>query len=269
MADVDFRNETKSKENLVCDSLTKFFELWRGRQSATFHLECRNGEATFHFSAFLGHPDKVRKKVSNKMSPSKIRRNKARAEAHAAKKNLDKDSSTSTSHESNPTSEFGPPVRSSKHNLDLENGEPALGISFLGESLLIDDSRKVNIDHEEVASEIVTLAKHDSGLFDSKCGFNSELYHKALAETLFSHYGEHVLNLVPISEQYLDMADKMIPSSSNPVIPEMHCKECKEVPEKFKQSGYSYASYTTSVIWHTEEDDGWELDYTYNSCPIE
>ena len=207
MADLDFRNETKSKENLVCDSLTKFLDLWRGRKAATFHLECRNGEATFHFSALLGHPDKVRKKVNNKMSPSKIRRNKARAEAHAAKKNLDdKDSSSSTSHETKQTSECGPPVRSNNQNLDLENGRPALGISFLGESLLTDDPRKVNVNHEEVAREIVTLSKHDSELFDSKCGFNSELYHKALAETLFSHYGEHVLNLVPISEQYLNNA---------------------------------------------------------------
>ena len=43
-----------------------------------------------------------------------------------------------------------------------------LGISFLGESLLTDDPCKVNVNHEEVAREIVTLAKHDSELFDLK-----------------------------------------------------------------------------------------------------
>ena len=98
-------SKSNSNENLVCESLTKFFELWRGRQAATFHLECRNGEASFHFSAFLGQPEKQGRKVSNKISPSKIRRNKARAEAHAAKKNLEKDLTSSTSHVSDNSKE--------------------------------------------------------------------------------------------------------------------------------------------------------------------
>ena len=79
-------------------------------------MECRNGEASFHFSAFLGQPGKEGRKVGNKMSPSRIRRNKARAEAHAAKKNLSKNSVSSTSHVSksennNPVLEFGKPVQ--------------------------------------------------------------------------------------------------------------------------------------------------------------
>ena len=98
-------SKSNSNENLVCDSLTKFIELWRGRHAATFHLECRNGEASFHFSAFLGQPEKQGRKVSNKISPSKIRRNKARAEAHAAKKNLEKDLTSSTSHVSDNSKE--------------------------------------------------------------------------------------------------------------------------------------------------------------------
>ena len=99
----DLVNKSKSNENLVCDSLTKFFELWRGRQAATFHLECRNGEGSFHLSAFLGQP--AGRKVSSRMLLSKIRRNKARAEAHAAKKNLEKDSTSSTSHVSDNSKE--------------------------------------------------------------------------------------------------------------------------------------------------------------------
>ena len=79
------------------------------------------------------------------MSPSKIRRNKARAEAHAAKKNLDKDSTSSTSHVSDNSkekknSESGNPVQNIQVQNDEYNKEiePALGLSFLGDSLLAD-----------------------------------------------------------------------------------------------------------------------------------
>ena len=51
--------------------------------------------------------------------------------------------------------------------------------------------------------------------FDPKCGFNSRLYHKALAETLYSQYGEHVLEQAPnpISEQYFNTrGEKILPS---------------------------------------------------------
>ena len=83
--------------------------------------------------------------MSNRMSPSKIRRNKARAEAHAAKKNLDKDSTSSTSHVSDNSkekenSESGNPVQNIQVQNDEYNKEiePALGLSFLGDSLLAD-----------------------------------------------------------------------------------------------------------------------------------
>ena len=162
----DLESKSKSNENLVCDSLTKFFELWRGRQAATFHLECRNGEASFHFSAFLGHPDKAGRKVSNKMSPSKIRRNKARAEAHAAaKNNPDKDLISASSHESDNTnqiSESGNPVQNAQSQNDSfnkENGGPSLELNFLGDSLLPKKQHKeCNINLEEVVSSLIQSA---------------------------------------------------------------------------------------------------------------
>ena len=181
------------------------------------------------------------------MSPSKIRRNKARAEAHAAaKNNPDKDLISASSHESDNTnqiSESGNPVQNAQSQNDSfnkENGGPSLGINFLGDSLLAKKQCKdCNIDHKEVEDRIVALAEQNSELFDPKCGFNSELYYEALAETLYSHYGEHVRDIAPISEQYVDTRDKMlIPSKSNPVTPEKNCKECKEVRELKHRSHY-------------------------------
>ena len=83
------------------------------------------------------------------MTSSKIRRNKARAEAHAAaKNNPEKDSIPENSHECNNTnkiSESGNPVQNAQAQNDSfnkENGAPALSISFLGDSLLAKKQRK-------------------------------------------------------------------------------------------------------------------------------
>ena len=103
------------------------------------------------------------------------------------------------------------------------------------------------------------MPEHNSELFDPKCGFNSELYYEALAETLYLHY---VLDKAPISEQYVDTRDKMlIPSKSNPVTPEKNCKECKEVKGLKNRTHYEemtvlrYSLRSCQTEWISSEKD--------------
>ena len=58
-------NFGKASQTLVSESLTKFVELWGSGNSATFHIDCWNGDARFYFSALLGRPEDV-KKLENK-----------------------------------------------------------------------------------------------------------------------------------------------------------------------------------------------------------
>ena len=286
------KSSTKSNETLVCDSLTKFIELWKGRQTATFHLECWNGETTFHFSALLGHPEEERKfgnRISPRMSPSKIRRNKARAEAHAAKKNLSKNSVSSTSHVSksennNPVLEFGKPVQNKIST--TENGQPALlsdsskldnnhvsefgkpvqnKISPIenGQPAILSDSRKLSINHEEVAQKIVALAEmeHDTELFATKYGLNSKLLHKALSDLLYLHYGEHVLKQVQACDQYDDGSGEFrMPTYYNQYIAEENCKICEDLIEE---------SHLEINMADMVNDVDFKISLRVKSCPLE
>ena len=79
----------KTNQIFVSESLTKFVELWGSGKSATFNIECRNGEARFNFSALLGSPEDVKKPEAgheSQPSPSKQKRNWARLEAFLEKK---------------------------------------------------------------------------------------------------------------------------------------------------------------------------------------
>ena len=79
----------RTNQNLVSESLTKFVELWGSGKSATFLIECCNGEAVFNFSALLGSPEDVKKPEAghkSRPSPSKQKRNQARLKAFLEKK---------------------------------------------------------------------------------------------------------------------------------------------------------------------------------------
>ena len=84
-------NFGKASQTLVSESLTKFVELWGSGNSATFHIDCWNGDARFYFSALLGRPEDVKKPESGNKSrpspsPSKQKRNQVRLEAFLEKK---------------------------------------------------------------------------------------------------------------------------------------------------------------------------------------
>ena len=84
-------NFGKASQTLVSESLTKFVELWGSGNSATFHIDCWNGDARFYFSALLGRPeeDDVKKPESgnkSRPSPSKQKRNQVRLQAFLEKK---------------------------------------------------------------------------------------------------------------------------------------------------------------------------------------
>ena len=107
----------KEEQTLVDESWTKFVELWTCGKSATFHVECWNGEARLHFSTLLGKPEGLKKtaesagptlfsttevktaesavptllpttkaKSQKKYSPSKLKRNQLRLQAFLEKK---------------------------------------------------------------------------------------------------------------------------------------------------------------------------------------
>ena len=48
--------------------MTQFVELWGSGNSATFHIDCWNGDARFYFSALLGRPEDVKKPESGNKS---------------------------------------------------------------------------------------------------------------------------------------------------------------------------------------------------------
>ena len=90
----------KGAMTLVDESWTRFVKLWSCGKSATFHVECWNGEARLCFSTLLGRPEECKempetgsshfsqaKNVkSGKYSPSKLKRNQLRLQAFLEKK---------------------------------------------------------------------------------------------------------------------------------------------------------------------------------------
>ena len=153
--------------------------------------------------------------------------NRLMAEAYASKKNLAKDSVSSTSY-------------------------------VIESEALLSDSRKLNINHEEVAQKMVALAEmeHDSELFATKFGLNNKLLHTALSDLLHLHYGEHVLKQVQIYDQYDDgSGEGRMPHAYNPYIVEEHCKICQNILMKESHM----------VIDHGD----WKISLPLESCQLE
>ena len=85
-------------QTLVGESWAKFVELWKGGSSASFYVECWNGEARLYFSTLLGNPEEFNHKMAEpvkpehssssgrKYSPSKLKRNQLRLQAFLEKK---------------------------------------------------------------------------------------------------------------------------------------------------------------------------------------
>ena len=75
--------ETKTRQDSVFEQFNKFVQYWNSGQKASFNIECENGEAVMNMSVSLRSSRKARQ------SPSKIKRNKLRAEIYRKKKQLE------------------------------------------------------------------------------------------------------------------------------------------------------------------------------------
>ena len=71
--------ETETNQESVFEQFTKFVQFWKDGRKASFNVECDNGEAVMNLSVSLKSSRKTRH------SPSRIRRNKKRAEKHRKK----------------------------------------------------------------------------------------------------------------------------------------------------------------------------------------
>ena len=86
-------------DDVVFDSFQHFMKLWKNGKDAFLNINCRGGRAWLSFSTYLGFQDKVTqatpmaKNRKPKASPSKIRRNQARAEAHREKRRQEAEAS--------------------------------------------------------------------------------------------------------------------------------------------------------------------------------
>ena len=94
------RGEHNRNQNDVIETMTnKFMELWKSGHSASYNINCRNGEAWLNFSTYLGYQEsdnhssfenrKTKSSKTPRSSPSKLKRNKRRLEAFQEKKRLD------------------------------------------------------------------------------------------------------------------------------------------------------------------------------------
>jgi len=72
--------ETGTEQDSVFEQFRKFVRFWKDGRKASFKIECEDGEAFMNLSACLKSSRKTRH------SPSKIRRNKLRAEFYRKKK---------------------------------------------------------------------------------------------------------------------------------------------------------------------------------------
>ena len=75
--------ETITRQDSVFEQVNKFVQYWNSGQKASFNIECENGEAVMNMSVSLRSNRKTRH------SPSKIKRNKLRAEIYRKKKQLE------------------------------------------------------------------------------------------------------------------------------------------------------------------------------------
>ena len=94
------RSGLRQIQNDVFESITnQFVELWKRGHSASYNINCFNGEAWMNFSSYLGyqesynqsHSENTKSKSAkrSKGSPSKQRRNQKRLEAFQEKKRLE------------------------------------------------------------------------------------------------------------------------------------------------------------------------------------
>ena len=73
-----FGNKTEAA--FIYASLRKVISCWRSSQKASLSLDCSEGKASLNLSCNLGHPDDRRgKSRKSRKTPSRIRRDKARA----------------------------------------------------------------------------------------------------------------------------------------------------------------------------------------------
>ena len=86
-------------DDVAYDSLQHFIKLWKNGKDAFLNINCRGGRAWLSFSTCLGFQDRVTQATSvakdkkPKASPSKIRRNQARAQAHREKRRQEAEAS--------------------------------------------------------------------------------------------------------------------------------------------------------------------------------
>merc|ERR1719342_1222380 len=76
--------ETKTRQDSVFKQFNKFMQYWNSGQKASLNIECDNGEAVMNMSVSLRSSRRTR------YSPSKIKRNKLRAEIYRKKKELER-----------------------------------------------------------------------------------------------------------------------------------------------------------------------------------
>ena len=145
-------------QTFVGESWTQFVELWTCGKSATFHVECWNGEARLYFSTLLGSPGDssssrtesarptfsptTKVKSRKKYSPSKLKRNQLRLQAFLEKKKRQESCSDTTESvsrqepcsEENLCSSFAPETKSQETCSRLAESQLADQSSLNGHS---------------------------------------------------------------------------------------------------------------------------------------
>ena len=145
-------------QTLVGESWAQFVDLWTCGKSATFHVECWNGEARLYFSTLLGSPGDssssrtesarptfsptTKVKSRKKYSPSKLKRNQLRLQAFLEKKKRQESCSDTTESvsrqepcsEENLCSSFAPETKSQETCSRLAESQLAEQSSLNGHS---------------------------------------------------------------------------------------------------------------------------------------
>ena len=83
--------ESSHHDDFVSDTFTKFMELWKNGKEAALNINCKDGKAWIQISCFLGYQRNAKffspgNPKRTKPSPSKLRRNRERAENFRLKK---------------------------------------------------------------------------------------------------------------------------------------------------------------------------------------
>ena len=83
--------ESSHHDDFVSDTFTKFMELWKNGKEASLNINCKDGKAWIQISCFLGYQRNAKSfspgnPKRTKPSPSKLRRDRERAENFRLKK---------------------------------------------------------------------------------------------------------------------------------------------------------------------------------------